>query len=95
MLAKKGNIDEHEITRSFRGLYHCYSNGKGKVVGWLMSVVMMYISTYRKGLQYIEQAIQVLKFSIAHYVITLLVSCIFVIGGWERLQCLYWKFHYT
>lgn len=73
-------------------VFFCSSNRKGKIVCWLR---IAHLSTSSKYLQYFVQTIQFIMFSFAHCFISILIPYIFVIVGWEQLEWLHMKFHYT
>lgn len=95
MLAKQDDIDEGAFTRSFRGLSNYGFRRKGKNVKWMKVAVVTHLSSHKKDLPFVVQVIKALIFSLAHYFIFVLIDCIFVIAGWERLRWLHRKFHYT
>lgn len=65
-LAKEFGVDEATFTRSIRGFFNDGSHRKGENVNWLAVLAMAYPSIDRIDLQFFENVIQVLIFSIAH-----------------------------
>lgn len=82
-LAESLDADEDAPTRSFQGLFRKGIHQRGKHVYW---VVVTHISAHKKDLTFRVKLVQVFLFSVAHYFLSILISCIFVDAGQERLR---------
>lgn len=92
MLAKKLVVDEHTLARGFRGFLSNSIHRKGKHVYW---VVVAHFSAHGKDFPFRVRDFQDFLFSVAHYLLSILIACIFVVAGQERLWWLHYKFHVT
>lgn len=95
MFSKDDNMNEWIFTRGFQGCYDCFSNPKGKAIGWLRLFVVAHLFSFSNDLISCVQIIHDHIFIFAHCLMLFLIARVFLFIGREKLEWLHCKFYYT